>query len=260
MSYCTHAAWTLPTDSSNKLLSNLSAEITLCAMTGAKKRASTSNGPPIVQTSKFFHLPGELRNQIYSDIDLNCVSLKGNRILYAPPLSLVCRQIRKEYEEIYKDEAVSNATRLHIYSTNFVCQGPALQQLQGQMLRNSLREYRCIDHVFLTNMYDAYKYELRQFVSAGWFNLPNEGPKVDYEVFVDWDPKSFDVEHLKEAVRKLHWCHRDHKAWGQVKRAVEETMKRYEPKHPPNKKRKRRSAKGSGLQDDRSEPLQKRKR
>ena len=59
------------------------------------------------QSSSFLRLPPELRNSIYEYAarDAETVSICLDRILYCPPLSLVRRQVREEFEEIYVQEA-----------------------------------------------------------------------------------------------------------------------------------------------------------
>ncbi|KAK3058517.1 hypothetical protein LTR09_000081 [Extremus antarcticus] len=170
---------------------------------------STISASVASQTSNFFMLPEELRNQIYGDVVENndTVSLRGDRLLYTPALSLVCHQIRNEYEEIYVDEAIESAGSFHIHSNNFVCKGPAIKQ---------------------------YRYDMRQLIEGKVLEPDRTGRSTRVcKVIVRWDPISFDVEYLKQTVRKLNWYYAPTYAftksvWPIFGQAIEEATQRYE--------------------------------
>lgn len=169
---------------------------------------STISASVASQTSKFFMLPEELRNQIYGDVVENndTVSLRGDRLLYTPALSLVCHQIRNEYEEIYINEAIESAGSFHIHSNNFVCKGPAIKQVRERLASNPGDDFNTVSYLRLTNMYDQYRYDMRQLIEGKVLEPDRTGRSTRVcKVIVRWDPISFDVEYLKQTVRKLNW-------------------------------------------------------
>ncbi|KAK5714070.1 hypothetical protein LTR15_010978 [Elasticomyces elasticus] len=71
---------------------------------------------PIVQDSGLLNLPPEMRNVIYEYIVSGniTVTYRNSKLLYTPTLSRVCRQLRKEYEGIYRRNAPPLAKAVNI--------------------------------------------------------------------------------------------------------------------------------------------------
>ncbi|KAK5695431.1 hypothetical protein LTR97_008938 [Elasticomyces elasticus] len=79
-------------------------------------RKATTAKRPVVQDSGLLNLPPEMRNVIYEYIVNGniTVSYKNSKLLYTPPLSRVCQQLRKEYEGIYRRNAPPLAKAINI--------------------------------------------------------------------------------------------------------------------------------------------------
>ena len=140
---------------------------------GHKKssRASKRSAPkPITQNSAFLNLPGELRNSIYELIvkDTASMSVSHNRTAYNPPLSLVFRQIRREYKDIYISEAPEYAATVNVHITNFIWNTNSvdirtLLACFPLPARSTLRTYKL--RIFLTNNCDSYRHQRDSLVS-----------------------------------------------------------------------------------------------
>lgn len=169
------------------------------------------------------------------------ISIGINGILYRPPLSLVCRQIRQEFEGIYINGAPKYARTVRTHLTNFIHEAgnrnvatifDALPRLEEGIQR------RYILSVFLTNTFDSYLHQLRSLDLLPFSSGCRLGCGSDSEIF--WEPKTFDVQYCHQLLPKLRWCLRDDKT-AVIEEAFERAFKRYEPKGQANG-RKRQAA------------------
>ncbi|KAK5745697.1 hypothetical protein LTR17_001197 [Elasticomyces elasticus] len=82
---------------------------------------------PVVQDSSLLDLPPELRNAIYEYIVSNTrdVSYCESILLYTPAFGKVCRQLRNEYEGIYRRGAprFAKAATVHMKGPDFDASG-----------------------------------------------------------------------------------------------------------------------------------------
>ena len=196
-------------------------------------RPRISKSTQVIQDSRLLNLPAELRNLIYEFVarSSKAISVREKTILYCPALSLVCRQIRSEYRKIYLDEAVRNASRVNIHLTDFVTStskgGDVFNTLKVLSNPTILKSSGTI-RIFMTNVWDRHRLELRNFIEHGnnWTTM--------YDLEIVWDPKTFDVEFLRETMQKLRFCHaRDtrlpNSIWFKVEKALMEAFERYAP-------------------------------
>jgi hypothetical protein len=205
----------------------------------------------VAQDSRLLDLPPELRNLIYEFVakSTNAISVRENMILYCPALSLVCRQIRKEYKRIYVDEAAKYAFRVNIHLTNFVTftlKGGAVSSILEALPKPvSGVDRSWTVRVFMTNFWDRHRLHLRNFIEHG--NILRT--KFDLEIV--WDPKTFDVEFLRENMQKLRFCHARttrlaDSIWLRAEKAFMEAFERYATpakSTSARRKRKRRTTK-----------------
>ena len=178
-------------------------------------------------------------------------------MLYCPAFSLVCHQIRDEYEHIYMDGAPKYAKQVDVHITNFVTYihkgGPDRSILDSFPDSVAGGERSWTVRVFITNLWDRHRLELRHFINHG--NALN----TKYSVEIVWDPKTFDTAFLRENMQKLRFCHAriswaDQK-WPEVERAFEAAFERYA--RPPKsstrrRKRKGKSDSGAGIESRRT--------
>jgi hypothetical protein len=176
------------------------------------------------------------------------ISFRGQYILYCPNLSLVCHQIRNEYEHIYLDEAPKYASRINVHLTNFVTSisngGPDRSILDSFPEPVAVVERSWTVRVFMTNLWDRHRLELRHFIDHG--NVLN----TQYSVEIVWNPKTFDTAFLRENMQKLRFCHArsswvDQK-WPEVERAFEAAFERYAPPTKSSTSKRKRKGKSDG--------------
>ena len=213
-------------------------------------RLRNSKQPPVVQDSRLLNLPAELRNLIYEFVaqSTDAISFRGQCILYCPTLSLVCRQVRDEYEPIYMHEAPRYARKINVHLTDFVIfprsGGPDHSILDSFPEPAAGVERSWTVLVFMTNLWDRHRLDLRHFIDHS--NVLN----TKYNVEIAWDPKTFDVAFLRENMQKLRFCHArsssvDQK-WPEVERAFEAAFERYAPVRSNTSRRKRKRKSNSG--------------
>lgn len=198
--------------------------------------------------TSFLQLPPEIRNTVYEYTARNSetISIGLNGILYSPPLSLVCRQLREEYEKIYIDEAPRCASTIKIHLVNFVHKTAtknvfdvvgARPQLEGDI------ERKYVFRVFLTNTFDHYLEQLRSLHLAD----NEEDGRNHCRVEVFYQPKTFDVQYCQQLLPKLRWnVSGDHGSpksrseWRMIEEAFEVAFKRYglEVKGGPRKRKR----------------------
>ncbi len=194
----------------------------------------------IVQDSRLLNLAPELRNLIYEFVAQNstAISVRENKVLYCPPISLVCRQIRTEFKDVYLDDAPTYASRVNVHLTNFVTSSPntgAVSSIHEVFPNDPLSgvERSWTVRVFMTNLWDRHRLDLRNFIEYGKILRT----KSDLEII--WNPKTFDVEFLRETMQKLRFCHARTRPppivsgfdliWPQVEKALVEAFERYAP-------------------------------
>jgi hypothetical protein len=226
-------------------------------MANRSRRARPGKSKQIIQDSRLLNLPPELRNLIYEFVakSSSTISVRENEILSCQALSSVCRQIRTEYKKIYLDEAPKYASRVNIHITNFVTfssRGGAasrIHEILPEPVAGIERSFTV--RVFMTNFWDSHRLDLRNFIEHGDFL----NTKFDLEIV--WDPKTFDMEFLRETVQKLRFCHarnnmhpahliwRTDLIWLQVEKALLEAFERYTPpaKSPPARRKRKRKTK-----------------
>ena len=199
------------------------------------------------QNSSFLQLPPEIRNSIYefSACNIDTVSVRVGGILYLPPLSLVCRQVREEFQQIYLDEAAKYATTMKIHLTNFV---------HTTATRNIANTYaavppplidvdrRYVLRIFLTNTFDTYLQHLRSLCFP-----PVADKGIGCPVEIRYDPKTFDVQYCQQLLPKMRWAiggqhvvtdsKRD---WKETEKGFEEAFNRYHQTMGPSNARKRK--------------------
>ena len=214
----------------------------------------------LVQHSPLLYLPAELRIHIYGYVasSVDSISVREDRILYAPPLSLVCRQIRHEYEETYVDTAPRYTHKIYINITDFVhrskSKGDAASSIE-QLPPGTDRTYTF--RIWLTNMFEAHNQDLRSFCRGKPLNheprVSNELTR-NYDVDIRWDPRSFDVDALRRAVPRQRWYHCSparapySREWLQVEAAIEKAYVRYAPAVKVGRRKRGKAAKkGSKL-------------
>lgn len=203
----------------------------------------------VTQDSRFLNLPPELRNLVYEYVaqTTRIVSIRENQILYCPSMSLVCHQIRNEYAQNYQDEAPKYAAGIHVNITNFITRiknGGAVSNLQQGLPDPAPGiERNWTVRVHLTNTWDFYRTALRNFIVQG-----DDLIEPDYDLEVVWDPKTFDVEFLRQNLQKLRFCHGrpdpvHATIWPKVEKALEEAFEKCSPTRPRGKQRKRKRTK-----------------
>ena len=204
----------------------------------------------MAQNCPLLILPPELRNTIWEFVACNTehVSTRDDRATHTSPLSLVCSQIRQEYDEIYCDEAPKYASVVNLHFTNFIHK---LSRVDIAATVNNLpplptiaqRNYVFI--IFLTNTFDNY---LEQFRALHY--LSSQSIELNsFSVEVWWNPKSFDVHYCQQMIPKLRWCLAAHgpnasrKLWWKIEVGFEDAFRRYAPKkvRAKGQKRKRKS-------------------
>lgn len=227
------------------------------------------------QNSPFLNLPAEIRNSIYEYAAANTTSttVNLNGVLYSPPLSLVCHQIREEFEEIYKDEAPKRANTVIIQLTNFIHSTgpedskktvfdivenlPSAPRCMIETVPHDSNNWNCTHYVFqiwLTNTFDSYLEHLRAFRFPQLFGN-DERPSVEEvevlfrhhcKVEIFYEPRSFDVQYCKGLLSKLRWSFgSNHQSpavrteWWMIEDAFDDAFKRYElPKSSARKRRR----------------------
>ena len=162
-----------------------------------------------------FTLPPEMRNTIYELIvsQETCVAYRSAQLLYAPSLSLVSRQLRNEYESVYRHFAPQHAKTVRVHTRDFKGKDLALPLFTHP--RTSPVERTYILHIHLTNHWTGV--DCQSFLASNQF-LDLRPP---CEIEVSFDPRSFDLEYLRRALGKCKWNA------GMVERAFEEACRRY---------------------------------
>ena len=239
-------------------------------MTTRSGRPRPLKSEQVGQDSRLLNLPPELRNLIYEFVakSTTSISVRENTILYCLALSLVCRQSRDEYKNIYVDESPKYASRVSIHLTNFVTSSPksgAASRIHEVLPDPALGVERSFNiRVFMTNFWDRHRLDLRNFIERGDFL------KTEFDLEIVWDPKTFDMEFLRETMQKLRFCHarnglnpgnivwRTELIWLKVEKALMQAFERYAPPARSTSargKRKRKMVKA----EERPRKLQKRR-
>lgn len=192
------------------------------------KRSRISKREVLVQESAFLNLPPEIRNKIYElAAQHESVSMRDGDLLYSPPLSLTCRQVREEYKGIYLEEAPKHAETMCVHVWNFRCAttNPFLNAQGLPFLPGPHRKY--ILRMFLDNTWTRLQFQRFFFKLA----LPR-GSTTDFEI--RYNPKSFDEEYLRQTVPRMAWYNKDgtlsqtSTTWERMVNAIYRAFDRYE--------------------------------
>lgn len=205
---------------------------------------------PVTQNSRLLSLPAELRNVIYELVATTPQAIVVGQIApnrhrhrqdwhYCPPFSLVCKQIREEYEKIYLEKAKEHAAIIHIKITDFIYDASAfyVPSLIYQLPECPDRSFKL--HIFLTNSFDAYLEKLHHLLRTPWavkWRFPDfEFPDFGFEI--TYDPKSFDEHYCRQKLARLNMQE------NKMSKAFEEAFERYAPQtsRASGKKRRRRA-------------------
>lgn len=193
----------------------------------------------IIQNSPLTNLPPEIRNSIYEFVasDTTSICLRNESIAYTPPLSLVCRQIREEFEGIYYSEAPKYAGHVNISITNFIHKDvmPCIERLPAF---ESKGERNIKLRIHLTNTFDNYLSHLRELdwgIETNELDANGKAVHLDCEYDVVIDHKTFDVECARQVVVKLRWAlgspnllqHHAQWAWTKIDKAFGRAFERY---------------------------------
>ncbi|KAK4952689.1 hypothetical protein LTR10_009495 [Elasticomyces elasticus] len=168
----------------------------------------------IFQDSPLLRLAAELRIIIYEYVvkDTTLVSYRQGAMLYTSALGKVCRQVRKEYEKIYKTEAVKHAHQIEMHITNFdhsdvfdtIESSPHHKYPNYSELGESLEPWRKKFLVcsLLTNSFDQSLPEMRRLLERRMLVV-----KIDGDIFIPcleyrcvFNQATFDVASAKRAL------------------------------------------------------------
>ena len=159
--------------------------------------------------SSFLSLPAELRNTVYELVagDTDAVSVRDGRLLYAPPLSIACEQIREEYEGSYRQEVTRHATKSNLHLENFVFRKDnVLASADFLPAPAPGVERRYTLQVFLTNTFDSHLQHIRALLSLARREGSDEDDSPGFDGEIRYDPKTFDVAYCRQVLEKLSWC------------------------------------------------------
>lgn len=216
---------------------------------GTKARDWPSTGSEgATNDSPFLKLPPELRNKIYEYAAQNedAFSMRKDRTLCCPPLSLVCKQSRQEYEAIYLDEAPKYATKINVHTTHLLDSEAAFCVDKIETLAPSVERTFTL-RVFLPKT--CFPSLLRHLSKGYALNHPSPlargGPLTPgsrpYDIEIHFDPKTFPVEpcqhallNFDQAISKYDEVAHDfsfrYRDWPKVEQAFWEAFERYEVK------------------------------
>ncbi|KAK4889089.1 hypothetical protein LTR27_012057 [Elasticomyces elasticus] len=164
----------------------------------------------ITQNSPLLRLAPELRNAIYELVvaGTTLVSYRQRAVLYTPALGKVCRQIRKEFEGIYKDGAARYADHIEIHVTNI-----NFQDVVSTVGASRHHKYDVGDVparvqptvricVLITN---GFEHSLSQpgglVLHKQWVYVRGHQCELDYEFRTVFDIATLDVGHIKGVMK-----------------------------------------------------------
>lgn len=174
-------------------------------------------GPILTQASPLLNLPAELRNHIYEYAvsDTETVYFKRDALLYMPALSLSCRQIRHEYETLFRGEAAHYAKHICLEIVDFdsrTCRTslPYIMELVEAKRQNVPADADPSDRLqvtiglHLTNTFDPIGLQpLRKHLRDKGLTWNLTSPPENFAIELSWNPRSFDIVYLREVISRL---------------------------------------------------------
>ena len=224
-----------------------------------KRKRQVDVEPFVFQQSLLLQLPAELRNNIYEECVVDeSLSIRSGQILYSSPLSLVCRQIRQEYRQIYFDEAPYFAKVVNVFAPNFIAHG--LEEcLSGLPLPNPLSERQFLIHVILDNFWS--REDLRHFLAHTAVKSNKEFLRLrkgNCETYwpsdiraavsytISFDPRTFDVHLCRQLLPRIAWCHgtgdRVDTHWLMIEAALTKELDKHDQKSVKKRRKKRKES------------------
>ncbi|KAK3722492.1 hypothetical protein LTR37_002484 [Vermiconidia calcicola] len=203
-------------------------------MARKRKFAEQLEGQYVEQNSPLLQLPAELRDMIYNHVAKHEDSIAiipeapTMRVAFASPFALVCRQVRGEYEQMYRQSAVRYAKNVTSHLTNFINEHTRTQlarTLDCLPLPAVDVDRRYSIHIRLTNTVDSSLDQLRTLLGQ---------PLSRWKIRISYDPRSFDEAYFCQLVPKLRWIYgsranspHDVQRWFAIQAAFEDAFTRY---------------------------------